>query len=764
MLNLVFPTNVTSKSAGAAPGNAAATALPAGFGVMVEMATGTATVEAATLVTGAAVAKSQTGQTAPALSLPFLGAGLQTTETLIPEGALVADPQVPGAKVAVPALMPDLTAAPVQQILPGHGTDMVQTTAQTGPVGEPAPDAGQTPITAGLPTHPLPTILPNAPADAVIDAKIAIEPQNAKPVGVAPTQGSASVDPSALNGANKVQANALTAGQQPQVTSIPASPDAAATAAKPVEAAIPASANLNAATSVGAKENGPVPATAPTAKIEAPTPTGAPQPSVAAKQSLIPNAVAAAAPDVQADPNQPVENKSIPAPVKPNVSVNISKGYVNSQTVVTAVQPAGKTVLTDAPIQTAPTADTAKPLASSTHAPVQFTAAPAPEVQAAAAVPVKSAMVPVSAPVAMQASGPAIITTQSAAQVTGQPATQQPKIGSAILAEIPPAQSAPLRFVEPVVTQPVQAGETQSATKSLPAGPVAPSTPEPKVATVAAPAPMPAAAPTTNEQSQPVTPITVAEKVIGTPATPAQITTIQAVTAQRNLIKPHDTADTSSKPAPSKPGASSVRSDAQQPVFDAPTGQQPNVQAKPVTGLATVAGPIGATFEPVDPILASRSDVAPVQGFDAASAAKITAPQDTAPKAPPKPFAEALISQVKSVEVSEGRTSVSLHPRGLGNIEIEVVTEKDTAAKIVVRVENPAVLQSLREERDLLAHAIGVSDSSIFEFQDHQSDDPSGGQGGQSQSSDPLADIGNTAETATQHTNVLGDGQLDILT
>ena len=141
----------------------------------------------------------------------------------------------------------------------------------------------------------------------------------------------------------------------------------------------------------------------------------------------------------------------------------------------------------------------------------------------------------------------------------------------------------------------------------------------------------------------------------------------------------------------------------------------------------------------------------------------VAAEASSQPK-PVKPFAEALISQVKAVDVTDGRTTVNLHPRGLGAIEIEVLGDKDLASKVVVRVENPAVLQVLRDDRQMLAQAIGVADSTVMEFQNqgsgaqaeqHANGSDSGPEAGSAFSSD---------EDGPQHTDIIADGNLNILT
>ncbi|MFT6676440.1 MAG: hypothetical protein ACJAVM_002644 [Sulfitobacter sp.] len=261
----------------------------------------------------------------------------------------------------------------------------------------------------------------------------------------------------------------------------------------------------------------------------------------------------------------------------------------------------------------------------------------------------------------------------------------------------------------------------------------------------------------------PPMPVQMAETAAKPAVISTQISAFQAVAAQHALNKPNvstTTAQTSTEAAEGQTPLGAQRGTA---LADAST--KPAFLGAAETGTPAAFTPIAELNGNLETLPAQRSDAAPLQALDMTATAKATAPQEaTAPKAPPKPFAEALISQVKSVEVAEGRTTVNLHPRGLGAIEVEIVTDKDAATKVVLRIENPAVLQSLRAERDLLAQAIGVSDSSQFEFHEHQAGDQSGGQSGQPQSAPELGAVSSTIDGPSQHKDVVGNGQLDILT
>jgi hypothetical protein len=235
---------------------------------------------------------------------------------------------------------------------------------------------------------------------------------------------------------------------------------------------------------------------------------------------------------------------------------------------------------------------------------------------------------------------------------------------------------------------------------------------------------------------------------------PADQARIAAVTALSDTAKPANMLAEGSSAGPAEQGQRT----AQLPVAMVDIFAKPAAlggQEKPAIGM-------GEPFDVLD-----RAQTAPVSVLapdNATATTKTVLAQEANPKVAPKPFTEALMAQVKSVEVREGQTTVNLVPRGLGNIEVEIISEKDVASRVVVRVENPAVLQSLRDDRNLLAQAIGVSDSSIFDFQEQSAGDQSDPQHNQNgQNGDPLGDTIAT-DLQRQHLDVVHEGQLDILT
>lgn len=130
-------------------------------------------------------------------------------------------------------------------------------------------------------------------------------------------------------------------------------------------------------------------------------------------------------------------------------------------------------------------------------------------------------------------------------------------------------------------------------------------------------------------------------------------------------------------------------------------------------------------------------------------------------------FASAIVNQVSAVTLDEGVTRVELTPRGLGAMEIELSTNSDGSLSVVVRAENTSVLNSLREERALLAEILPDTAQGSLEFQEFES---SGENAQQNEAgaetygdmSDGSAEA--ASDEATQPTATIGNGQLDLMT
>ncbi|GAA6199890.1 flagellar hook-length control protein FliK [Aquicoccus sp. SU-CL01552] len=196
----------------------------------------------------------------------------------------------------------------------------------------------------------------------------------------------------------------------------------------------------------------------------------------------------------------------------------------------------------------------------------------------------------------------------------------------------------------------------------------------------------------------------------------------------------------------------------------------PDVAAGAITGGGTgiEATAIARRLGPVEPLI-TPEDVARAlaQGGQPVRDQATGAVASREASAEPSRFAAAVASQVRSAEIAEGRTRIELSPRGLGTIEVDVTTGSDGALKVVVRAENPAVLNALREERDLLAQVLGGLDTGSLDLQSF-SDSNGQGQQGDQPAGAPMAaanDMTATgADPAPVHTSQIGNGRLDIVT
>lgn len=106
----------------------------------------------------------------------------------------------------------------------------------------------------------------------------------------------------------------------------------------------------------------------------------------------------------------------------------------------------------------------------------------------------------------------------------------------------------------------------------------------------------------------------------------------------------------------------------------------------------------------VEDVLSALSQGGASRQGQVASGADTAARSDVAE--PPR-FAEVLTEQIRAAEISDGHTRIELNPRGLGALEVDVSTTDDGLLNVVVRAENPGVLNALKADRDLLAQALG---------------------------------------------------------
>ncbi len=158
-----------------------------------------------------------------------------------------------------------------------------------------------------------------------------------------------------------------------------------------------------------------------------------------------------------------------------------------------------------------------------------------------------------------------------------------------------------------------------------------------------------------------------------------------------------------------------------------------------------------------------------------AAVAQLTlAPTQETPQPAPQPkspIVQKVVDQVAQLPTEPGTTTIRLKPHGMGIVEISVERTKDGRLDVDMRVQNPLVLDAMRNERGALSHLFqgnGANGSlSMDLFQ------PGAGRNGQDapgdtsdQTSEPLADDAGEepVETAAAATPKRVSSGLDILT
>jgi hypothetical protein len=136
---------------------------------------------------------------------------------------------------------------------------------------------------------------------------------------------------------------------------------------------------------------------------------------------------------------------------------------------------------------------------------------------------------------------------------------------------------------------------------------------------------------------------------------------------------------------------------------------------------------------------------------------------------PASGFARNLTQQIRQASFVDGQTRISLAPRGLGEVEIEMAPDEAGNLRIVLRAENPAVLQALRGDRDGLLLTLSDSGADVRDA-DLSFEDFSHRQRGQADETGAPrripADVGPAAapDPLPVPRGVIADGALDILT
>ncbi|GEM_PF-2944269 len=76
-------------------------------------------------------------------------------------------------------------------------------------------------------------------------------------------------------------------------------------------------------------------------------------------------------------------------------------------------------------------------------------------------------------------------------------------------------------------------------------------------------------------------------------------------------------------------------------------------------------------------------------------------------KAPASPLVRNILDRMQELEVSEGKTRILLRPQGMGALEIDILRQADGRIHLAIKVENPMVLDALRNESSALSSFMG---------------------------------------------------------
>lgn len=138
-----------------------------------------------------------------------------------------------------------------------------------------------------------------------------------------------------------------------------------------------------------------------------------------------------------------------------------------------------------------------------------------------------------------------------------------------------------------------------------------------------------------------------------------------------------------------------------------PLIQAPKLEAKPVAVQDLVSVQAPQSDEPP-----AMTSLTPLQTKEAAAFDKLVAQAATAQGLPDeKPVASPLVRNIldrmQELEVSEGKTRILLRPQGMGALEIDILRQADGRMHLAIRVENPLVLDALRNESGALSSFMG---------------------------------------------------------
>lgn len=181
-----------------------------------------------------------------------------------------------------------------------------------------------------------------------------------------------------------------------------------------------------------------------------------------------------------------------------------------------------------------------------------------------------------------------------------------------------------------------------------------------------------------------------------------------------------------------------------------------------------VAAPAASTLPPeIQAILAAPQGTPAVVGVPLA--APVATPQTPQQSSTQNGFARNLAGQIRGVSFSEGTTRIELSPQGLGSIEIEIAPDEAGKLRVVLRAENPAVLNAMRSDREMLAGLLrdgGTTvDDSAMSFEDlGQRRGEQGQETPGARTANPTNVVEDEPESTQSTTPPVVDGRLNILT
>jgi len=134
-------------------------------------------------------------------------------------------------------------------------------------------------------------------------------------------------------------------------------------------------------------------------------------------------------------------------------------------------------------------------------------------------------------------------------------------------------------------------------------------------------------------------------------------------------------------------------------------GPSPTPAAAPKPGAGS--GPEARTTpsaEPLpEPVPETLADLPPISEASPPDRGENNRPvSPLPPRAEPSALQRNLLDRLSEVSLEEGRSRFLLRPRGLGTVEIDLTRLMDGRMQVVLRLENPMVLEGLRAEADQL--------------------------------------------------------------